>query len=137
MGLQVPSSLDSEISAKDLCGHLRNCLGEVFRELAFQKESSILEGHLLGNHVHGCNVRADRVEYSAIHLRNLHHAALDTMRCPPGSPESRDGGQVSGAPHHVTGRGIQRNKISLTTGDRNDFIARLCSDRRTRRTGSP
>ena len=41
---------------KVLYGHLRNYLGEVFRELAFQKESSILEGHLLGNHVHGCRV---------------------------------------------------------------------------------
>ena len=37
---------------KVLYGHLRKHLGHVFRELAFQKESKILEGHLLGNHVH-------------------------------------------------------------------------------------
>ena len=37
---------------KILYGHLRKYLGEVFRELALQKESHILEGHLMGDHVH-------------------------------------------------------------------------------------
>ena len=37
---------------KMIYGHLRKYLGEIFRELALQKESNILEGHLLGDHVH-------------------------------------------------------------------------------------
>ena len=37
---------------KVLYGHLRRYLGEVFRELAMQKERRVLEGHLLGDHVH-------------------------------------------------------------------------------------
>ncbi len=37
---------------KLLYGHLREYHAEVFRELAFQKESGILEDHLLGTHVH-------------------------------------------------------------------------------------
>ncbi len=37
---------------KLLYGNLRNYLGEVFRELARQRESEILEGHLVGDHVH-------------------------------------------------------------------------------------
>lgn len=27
--------------------------------------------------------------------------------------------------HHITGRGIERNKIFLTKGDREDFLARV------------
>ena len=37
---------------KVLYGELRRHLGEVFRELAVQKESRIEEGHLLPDHVH-------------------------------------------------------------------------------------
>jgi len=37
---------------KLLYGELRKHLGELFRELATQKESKILEGHLMGDHVH-------------------------------------------------------------------------------------
>ena len=37
---------------KVLYGQLRGHLGEVFRELARQKESRIEEGHLQGDHVH-------------------------------------------------------------------------------------
>ena len=35
-----------------LYGNLRRYLGEVFKELALHKESEILEGHLMGDHVH-------------------------------------------------------------------------------------
>ena len=34
-----------------LYGHLRKYLGEIFRDLALQKESQIHEGHLMGDHV--------------------------------------------------------------------------------------
>ena len=37
---------------KALYGPLRQHLGSVFRELARQKESEIIEGHLLSDHVH-------------------------------------------------------------------------------------
>jgi putative transposase len=37
---------------KALYGQLRKHLGEVFRQLAAQKESRIEEGHLLADHVH-------------------------------------------------------------------------------------
>ena len=37
---------------KVVYGHLRQYLGEVFRELARQKESRIEEGHLQPDHVH-------------------------------------------------------------------------------------
>ena len=37
---------------KVLYGQLRKHLGDVFRDLALQKESEIVEGHLLGDHVH-------------------------------------------------------------------------------------
>jgi len=37
---------------KVLYGHLRQYLGEVFRELARHKESRIEEGHLQPDHVH-------------------------------------------------------------------------------------
>jgi putative transposase len=52
MGSQLPSSPDSEISQKGFIWSSEKILGEAFQELAFQKESGILEGHLLGNHVH-------------------------------------------------------------------------------------
>ena len=37
---------------RTLYGELRRHLGEVFRQLALQKESRIDEGHLLADHVH-------------------------------------------------------------------------------------
>jgi len=37
---------------KALYGRLRKQLGEVFHELARQREAKILEGHLLADHVH-------------------------------------------------------------------------------------
>jgi len=37
---------------KAIYGELRKYLGEVFRDLALQRESEILEGHLMGDHVH-------------------------------------------------------------------------------------
>ena len=39
---------------KRIFGALRQHLGEIFRELARQKESQIVEGHLMGDHVHMC-----------------------------------------------------------------------------------
>jgi putative transposase len=37
---------------KSLYAELRKYLGEVFRELAARKESEVLEGHLMPDHVH-------------------------------------------------------------------------------------
>lgn len=37
---------------KSIYGHIRRDLGEVLHELARQKESKILEGHLQPDHVH-------------------------------------------------------------------------------------
>jgi len=37
---------------KTIYGHLRKHLGEVFRDLALQRESNIIEGHMMGDHVH-------------------------------------------------------------------------------------
>ena len=40
------------MAKKVLYGELRKYLGDVFRDLAMQKESKILEGHMLGDHIH-------------------------------------------------------------------------------------
>ena len=37
---------------KALYGKLREYLGEVFRDLAKQRECKIVEGHMMGDHVH-------------------------------------------------------------------------------------
>ena len=37
---------------KAIFGDLRKYLGEIFRELARQKESTVIEGHLMPDHVH-------------------------------------------------------------------------------------
>ena len=39
---------------KRIFGTLRQHLGEIFRELAKQKESRIVEGHLMADHMHMC-----------------------------------------------------------------------------------
>lgn len=39
---------------KRIFGELRRHLGEVFHELARHKESKIVEGHLMSDHVHMC-----------------------------------------------------------------------------------
>jgi putative transposase len=37
---------------KLIYGELRKYLGEIFRDLSAQKESRVVEGHLMGDHVH-------------------------------------------------------------------------------------
>ncbi len=39
---------------KQIFGSLRKYLPEMFRELAYHKESRIIEGHLMPDHVHMC-----------------------------------------------------------------------------------
>ncbi len=39
---------------KKIFGTVRQHLGEIFHELAKQKESQIVEGHLMADHVHMC-----------------------------------------------------------------------------------
>jgi putative transposase len=39
---------------KAIYGELRKMLGEIFHDLARQKECRIIEGHLLADHVHMC-----------------------------------------------------------------------------------
>ena len=39
---------------KKIFGLLRRQFGEIFHELAMHKESKIVEGHMMGDHVHMC-----------------------------------------------------------------------------------
>jgi putative transposase len=39
---------------KKIFGALRRHLGEIFRELAKHKDASVVEGHLMQDHVHMC-----------------------------------------------------------------------------------
>ena len=52
MGLQVPCGVDTEVQEEDTIPKMKKELVPVIRELAQQKESSIVEGRLVGDHVH-------------------------------------------------------------------------------------
>lgn len=52
VGLQVSRGVHTEMPEKVLYQQLRCYLGEVFRDLARQRESKIEEGHLMPDHVH-------------------------------------------------------------------------------------
>ena len=52
MGLQIPCRFDPEVQEEDDLVELRKHLGEVFHTLAAQKESKIIEGHMMIDHVH-------------------------------------------------------------------------------------
>ena len=53
MGMQVPCRVDSKISKKKRLFYVfRQEIDSVLRELARQKESEIIEGHLMEDHVH-------------------------------------------------------------------------------------
>ena len=52
MGLQIPYRFDPEVQEEDDLVELRKHLGEVFHTLAAQKESKIIEGHMMIDHVH-------------------------------------------------------------------------------------
>lgn len=54
MGLQVPRGVYTEEVQEADFGALRRHLGEVFHELAAQRESQIVEGHLMSDHIHMC-----------------------------------------------------------------------------------
>ena len=52
-GVQVPRCVHTEVPReRSSTGKIRRRLGEIFHELARQKESEILEGHLCPDHVH-------------------------------------------------------------------------------------
>jgi len=56
VGVQIPRGIYTEVPEEDAVRDTeevsRKYLGEVFRQLAQQKESQILEGHLMPDHVH-------------------------------------------------------------------------------------
>ncbi len=53
MGLQVPCGLDSQMQAEGIYTQSSGSIwGKLFKTLAQQKESKILEGHLMVDHVH-------------------------------------------------------------------------------------
>ncbi len=53
MGVQVSFGVHPEVSSQGvLYGQVRQTLGTVFHELAKQRESQIVEGHLCLDHVH-------------------------------------------------------------------------------------
>ena len=52
MGLQIPCSLYPERAQEELYGKKRKFLGTVFHELARQRGSEIVEGHIVQDHVH-------------------------------------------------------------------------------------
>jgi len=53
MGVQILCCIYPQMQApRTLYKELRSHLGEVFRRLASQKESRIIEGHLMADHVH-------------------------------------------------------------------------------------
>jgi len=52
MGLQIPCRFHPEVQEEDDLVELRKHLGEVFHTLAAQKESKIIEGHMMIDHVH-------------------------------------------------------------------------------------
>ena len=54
MGLQISRSVYTEAKEEADIRVLRRQLGEIFHELARHKESKIVEGHLMGDHVHVC-----------------------------------------------------------------------------------
>ena len=52
MGRQISYRVGSKILAEDLYGRIRQELGDVLHDLARQKDSRILEGHLQPDHIH-------------------------------------------------------------------------------------
>ena len=52
LGLQISRGFHPEVSTQASVQELRKPLGEVFRQLAAQKEAKVEEGHLLPDHVH-------------------------------------------------------------------------------------
>ena len=69
---------------------LRRHLGEIFRELAKQKESQVVEGHLMGDHVHLC------------------------LSIPPKYAVSNEVGFIKGNYGGLDGHSIARVKIAAT-----------------------
>ncbi len=52
VGVFVARGVHPEVPTQDVVCGLRKYLGEVFRQLAEQKESRVEEGHLMSDHVH-------------------------------------------------------------------------------------
>ena len=52
VGVQVSRRFHPEVPKEDAVRELRRHLGEVFHKLALQKDSKIVEGHLMPDHVH-------------------------------------------------------------------------------------
>ena len=50
--MQIPCCLDPKHRRKKLYGQLRQYLGQVFKDPAHARESEVLEGHMMADHVH-------------------------------------------------------------------------------------
>ena len=58
---------------KKVFGVLRRHLGEIFHELALHKESKIVEGHMMGDHVHMCLSIPPKYAVSSGTTNEAHH----------------------------------------------------------------
>jgi putative transposase len=52
MGMEISCGLDSQVRKKALHGQLQKYLGQVFKDLARNRECEVLEGHMMPDHVH-------------------------------------------------------------------------------------
>ncbi len=51
VGMRISYNLDTEIQKEKSYEELRKYLGEVFKELARQKEGEVMDGHLMSAHI--------------------------------------------------------------------------------------
>jgi putative transposase len=76
---------------KVLYGQIRAELGEVFRELARQKESRIEEGHLQGDHVHMLLAIPPKYAVAQVggYLTSIYKCAKPHLYCPEENGEKK------------------------------------------------
>jgi len=87
-----------------------------------------LDFHQLDCSLVGCSDARAEIALNILgFLIGLYYAAIIKTRCPPASPEPRDGGQAPGVLHHVMGRGIERKRLFIDKRDRQDFNTRLAA----------
>lgn len=74
---------------KRIFGVLRKHLGEIFHELATHKESKIVEGHMMPDHVHMCISIPPKYAVSNVvgYLKGKSAIAID--QCPPATYPAR------------------------------------------------
>ena len=105
---------------KQLFGEIRRYLGDVFHELARQKESKIIEGHLMPDHVHMCISIPPKYAVAQVIGYIKGKSAITVARQFGGRKRNFNGEKLWARGYAVSTVGLELEQVKKDIRDQND-----------------